>query len=139
MTRGTKHEYAASTLCAVIIGNLSPKTTMIGDSIPVKDDGNTTWSGTATVSPDMLLYQCTRNKLRGSAAFLSTPFVMSFAIRLGSANSPNVGRTIFCSAKRCTLFCSEPSSKTWPASPSCSSRTEASRVESRVGLLITVT
>jgi hypothetical protein len=32
--RGARHAYAASTLCAVIIGNRSPNTTMIGLSMP---------------------------------------------------------------------------------------------------------
>ena len=131
MTRGTKHEYAANTLCAVIIGNRSPNTTMIGESIPVSDDGRTTWSGTDTLSPARLLYQCTRNKLRGSAAFLSTPFVMLSEMRCGSANSPNVGRTIFCAAKRSMLRSSDLSSITRSARPNCSVRASASRVDSR--------
>ena len=137
ITRGTKHEYAARTLCAVIIGKRSPKTTMMGDSIPVIDEGKTTWSGTSTLSPSRLLYQCTRNKLRGSAAFLSTPAVRLAGMRCGSASSPNVGRTIFCSAKRRTLFSSDFASTILSASPNCSWRAVASRVDSRAAEAVT--
>ena len=139
ITRGTKQEYAASTLCAVIIGNRSPKTTMIGDSIPVRDDGNTTWFGTSTRLPSRSLYQCTRNRLRGSAASLSTPFVMSCEISRGSANSPKVGSTIFCAAKRFTLLSRDAGSTTVLARPSCSCNAVASRARFREDASVIVT
>jgi hypothetical protein len=122
MTRGAKHEYAASTLCAVIIGKRSPNITMMGLSTPVSDDGNTTWSGTDTRSPAMLLYQWTRKRLRASGASLSRPFnpaPVSAGIVEGSASWAKVGRTIFCSAKRFTLLASDAASTTLSARPSC--------------------
>src|SRR5580700_5840065 len=45
-TRGTRHAYAARTLCARIIGNRSPKATTIFASTPVSSAGSTTCTGT---------------------------------------------------------------------------------------------
>ena len=104
--RDTRQAYAASTLCARIIGKRSPSTTMMGAATPVMDSGSTTWAGNGAsagasgvvvpVHAEQVQALCSIG-IHGLQAF-----DRAAPMRCGSASSAKVGSAIWRWPKCCT-------------------------------------
>lgn len=91
-----------------------------------------------TIAIEVVVPVHTEEVARVGGVFINT-FVMSCEISRGSANSPKVGSTIFCAAKRVTLLSRDAGSTTVFARPSCSCNAVASRARFREDASVIVT